>query len=82
MVVCLPTFSPIPPLSRSPLPLFDLQTQEDKQTPSLHIPLSFSRTCVLMRGTGKSNIDTIRAWFETALIVWALSAVDAAATAK
>jgi len=34
-----------------------------------------------MRGAVKSNIDTIRAWFETALIAWVLSAVDAA-TAK
>lgn len=46
----------------------------------LFILLSLSiLTCVLMRYAGKSNIDTIRAWFETALIAWVLSAVDATA---
>jgi hypothetical protein len=66
-------------LSHTPLPLFDRQTQQDKQTASLHTAFSFYLTCVLMRCAGKSNIDTIRAWFETALIAWVLSAVDATA---
>ena len=46
----------------------------------LFILLSLSiLTCVLMRYAGKSNIDTIRAWLETALIARVLSAVDATA---
>jgi hypothetical protein len=59
--VCLPPLSPIPPFPLTPLPLFDLQTQEDKQTPSPSPALSCCLTCVLMRGAGKSNIDSVRA---------------------